>query len=152
MVIPNRTWYCYILKSINPLYTNRTYNGKTYDIKHRLRQHNGEITGGAKATSIIKPLEAYCVIEGFEDERQALQCEWRIKHPTGKRGRRPKKYCGVIGRLLGLKLALAAERWTGNCESLSCDIPLTITILPEFEEIMTDLPDFVTLVISDSIS
>ncbi len=32
------------------------YTGKTTDIKKRLRQHNGEIVGGAKYTKMRRPL------------------------------------------------------------------------------------------------
>ena len=38
--------YCYFLQS-----KNRTYNGYTVDLHRRLRQHNGELAGGAKVTT-----------------------------------------------------------------------------------------------------
>ena len=98
-------YYCYILYSSNPTFSDNTYNGSTNDLVRRLRQHNGELVGGAKATSGKGPWEYLAVIEGFEDHKEALSCEWRIKHPTGKR-LRPKKYCGVNGRIEALNLIL----------------------------------------------
>ena len=38
-------YVCYILKC-----GNYTYNGCTNNFKRRIRQHNGEIVGGAKCT------------------------------------------------------------------------------------------------------
>ena len=74
-------WYCYLLRST---VGRRTYIGATTDPFRRLRQHNGEITGGAKYTT--KRLtngnqwELVCYVHGFPDERAALQFEWMWKH------------------------------------------------------------------------
>lgn len=145
-------WYCYILRSTNPDFKNHTYNGKTNNPKRRLRQHNGEICGGAKATSKIKPVEIYCLIEGFETEKDALRCEWRIKHPTNKK-KRPYSYCGPIGRIKGLLLCLQSDKWTRNCTKLNNETPITITIVKEMVEYLgNDLPDYVSLVIVDEIN
>lgn len=105
-------YYCYILKSNNPLYKNITYNGSTNNLKRRIRQHNEEIKGGAKATRGKGPWEFYAILEGFENKIEALCCEWRIKHPTNTR--RPKQYCGVIGRIKSLNLVLSLDKWTNN--------------------------------------
>ena len=97
-------YYCYILGNEN----NSTYNGCTNNLKRRLRQHNGEITGGAKATRNKGPWNYICIMEGFTDKIAALKCEWKIKHPTGKR-RRPICYSGVKGRIKSLNLVLNHE-------------------------------------------
>ena len=44
------TWYCYLLRNTSEQFKMCTYNGSTNDLKRRLRQHNEEIKGGAKAT------------------------------------------------------------------------------------------------------
>jgi len=44
-------WFCYLLISNDK---KRTYIGSTVNIKRRLRQHNGEIKGGAKYTHSFK--------------------------------------------------------------------------------------------------
>jgi len=91
-------WSCYILYSINEKYLNNTYIGKTNDLTRRLRQHNGEIAGGARATKAKQPHNFLCIISGFETENLALKYEWNFKHPERKK-KRNKKYCGIIGRL-----------------------------------------------------
>lgn len=42
-------WYVYLLYSSK---IKRTYIGATTDVARRLRQHNGEIKGGARSTSL----------------------------------------------------------------------------------------------------
>jgi predicted GIY-YIG superfamily endonuclease len=57
-----------------------TYIGATLDLNRRLRQHNGEIVGGAKATAKKKgQWERVLAIHGFPDQRSALKFEWRWK-------------------------------------------------------------------------
>ena len=76
-------WHVYLL--LNSTHT-RTYVGATIDPIRRLRQHNQEIVGGARATSSDQWTHA-CIIYGFPDERSALQCEWMWKHMTRKESR-----------------------------------------------------------------
>lgn len=111
-------WYCYILRTNNPLYSNSTYNGSTNDLNRRLRQHNGQIGGGAKATCNKGQWEYYAILTGFETHNEALSCEWKIKHPTGKK-LRPKKYSGINGRIDALNLVLSLDNWTNNSSGLS---------------------------------
>jgi structure-specific endonuclease subunit SLX1 len=73
-------FFCYLL------YTNdmsKTYVGATTDPDRRLRQHNKEISGGAKATGISVQQgliwERVCYIKGIPEWRSALQIEWRWK-------------------------------------------------------------------------
>lgn len=113
----SNTWYCYILRTNNPLYSNKTYNGSTNDLKRRLRQHNGQIGGGAKATANKGPWEFYAVLTGFENHNEALSCEWKIKHPTGKK-QRPVKYSGIFGRIDALNLILSLDIWTNKSTGL----------------------------------
>lgn len=75
-------WHVYLL--LNSTHT-RTYVGATVDPIRRLRQHNQEIVGGARATSRDHWTHA-CIIYGFPDERAALQFEWMWKHLTRKQG------------------------------------------------------------------
>lgn len=69
--------------------TNRTYIGYTTSMKKRLRQHNGELVGGAKATKYGRPWRVVCWIEGFTDKKTALKFEWRCHHPFKKYKMRP---------------------------------------------------------------
>lgn len=59
----------------------RTYVGATVDPARRLRQHNGEIVGGARATKGRVWTRRF-LIGGFADERTALRFEWRWKWLT----------------------------------------------------------------------
>ena len=50
-----RKCFVYLLESTN----HSTYIGATLDLDHRLRQHNMEIKGGARATNIKVKRENY---------------------------------------------------------------------------------------------
>lgn len=106
-------FYCYILRSLNPLHSNKTYNGSTNDISRRLKQHNGILSGGAKATSGKGVWIPYVIMEGFETHNEALSCEWRIKHPTNTK-KRPSKYNGVKGRVKSLNIIINLDNWTSR--------------------------------------
>jgi len=60
-----------------------TYVGATVNLKRRLRQHNKEIKGGAKATGkkVARGVQwnRILYVEGFPDWQAALQFEWRFK-------------------------------------------------------------------------
>jgi predicted GIY-YIG superfamily endonuclease len=73
-------WSCYCLLSES----GSTYIGSTIDIERRLRQHNGELSGGARATSRGKGWTRVCHVVGFPDECAALQFEWRWKQLSRK--------------------------------------------------------------------
>ncbi len=93
----NKKYYVYIIHSD----FERTYCGVTNDLIRRLKQHNGIIQGGAKATR-GRSWEYFFIIEGFQDKIEALQFEWKMHHPDGKR-RKDAKYNGLEGRLLSIK-------------------------------------------------
>lgn len=97
-----------------------TYVGATVDLEHRIRQHNGEIKGGAHATtSKLKQGEVWrrvCHIEGFPDWQAALQFEWRWKQVS-------RKYLGIRSplerRAKALYAILAMERPTTKAKAFS---------------------------------
>jgi len=66
----------YILASLD---WKHTYVGYTVDFKRRLRQHNREIKGGAKATAGRK-WQMILQITGLPDKHHALSLEWHLKH------------------------------------------------------------------------
>jgi predicted GIY-YIG superfamily endonuclease len=109
-------WFCYILRNTQPLYPRSTYNGATNNPRRRLRQHNGEITGGAKVTTQKKGGWQYCaVLSGFPNKINCLSCEWRIKCPSGRPGKRASKYNSPSGRVGSLNEILPLEYWTKQC-------------------------------------
>ena len=72
-----KPWFVYLLRCAN----NSLYCGVTNDLDKRLRQHNGEIAGGAKYTRANGP----CVLvyqEQVKDRSTALKCECEIKAMT----------------------------------------------------------------------
>lgn len=67
-------WLVYIIQSAN----GRLYTGITTDIKRRLRQHNGELVGGARYTRAGRPwIVVYT--EEFKGQGEALKREAAIK-------------------------------------------------------------------------
>lgn len=106
-------FYCYILASSNIKHLNKTYNGMTNNLHKRIRQHNGEIKGGAKYTCGKGPWKYIAIIEGYVDKKDAMCCEWKIKHPTNTKSR-PTKYNKPIGRIKSLELIFSLDKWTSK--------------------------------------
>ena len=100
---PIKKHYCYLLQSLSR--PRKTYIGYTINPKRRLRQHNGEITGGAKKTSYARPWRMICFICGFPTHRSALQFEYANHHPRVKQW-------GVNGRIKTLAELLYYGNWT----------------------------------------
>lgn len=72
------SWFVYCLMEKKNTTKRKTYIGSTNNLQKRLRQHNGEIVGGAKYTHGSK-WEYLYYIENFPDKISALQCEWILK-------------------------------------------------------------------------
>lgn len=111
------TQYVYLLVSTN----GSTYVGATVDLDHRLRQHNKEIKGGAKATSMRvergEKWRRHCYVGGFPSWQSALQFEWRWKQiyrklPRG--GASP-----LANRMIALDRLIALERPTSKAMAYS---------------------------------
>jgi len=134
-----KQWLCYILKNKIDKYKNYTYNGATNNFKRRIRQHNGELVGGAKYTKGKGIWEPYCIITGFEDKIATLQAEWRIKRVEGRR--RSRKYCRPDGRIKGLNQILKLEKFTSKCKKNICQQNLTIYINEDFKQYLIDIPN-----------
>ena len=76
-------WYCYLLVGFSE---KNTYIGATTDVNRRLRQHNGELCGGAKRTRSNRPWRLLAYVE-VGDKIPALQLEWHMKRARGLRNR-----------------------------------------------------------------
>lgn len=118
-------YWCYILYNTDEKYKNYTYCGFTINPTHRLKQHNGEIKGGAKATRNKGHWEFLFLITGFETKKNALSCEWKLKHPDNLK-RKNKKYNGIDGRILSINEVLTLNKWTEKCdiENTNCNYVL----------------------------
>ncbi len=145
-------WYCYLLRNGYPDHVRRTYCGCTNDPKRRLRQHNGELVGGAKYTTAFgnKQWEIYALIIGFPDYRNALQCEWIIKHPDRKI-KSAAKYRRPSGRITALNKVLHYDKWTSNSLHENKDLNLKVWIIPEFSDKLVDISDNIEVIITDDI-
>jgi predicted GIY-YIG superfamily endonuclease len=128
-------WFCYILHNKQDSFLNCTYNGATNNPIRRLRQHNCEISGGAKVTTKRKGGWIYAaILSGFHTHVNCLSCEWRIKCPSGRPGKREPKYNGITGRIKSLNEILPLNKWTGKCVIENNTQTLKLHILKEYEE------------------
>jgi predicted GIY-YIG superfamily endonuclease len=128
-----KSYLCYILKSMT---SNRTYIGSTNDFPHRIRQHNGQLVGGAKATHLDRPYKPICLVTGFSSQIEALQSEWRFKHPTGN----PRKGAsGIINKIKGLNIIFGddcQDKMTSKTEKNITDMKLTINIDEDYRYLL----------------
>ena len=103
--------YVYLLTATN----GNTYIGSTINLERRLRQHNKEIKGGARATGIkVEQGEQWirgAYISGFPDWQSALQFEWRWKQISRKLSIKKNP---LERRLDALKQLLSLDRPTSK--------------------------------------
>ena len=94
----------YILKS-----DKYSYVGMTNNFLRRYRQHNKLLMGGAKYTSKRDYWYPICIIDGFANMKEAMQCEWAVKHMKKINGNDgPKR------RILNLNILLTKDKWTSK--------------------------------------
>jgi len=90
-----------------------TYIGATIDLDRRLKQHNRELAGGARVTSmqVLKgeKWERICHVNNFPDWNTCLQFEWRWKQLSRKYS---LKMDPLERRLRALKELLALDKPT----------------------------------------
>jgi predicted GIY-YIG superfamily endonuclease len=77
------SYVCYLLSNHavdRSHHRSRSYVGITNNLPRRLRQHNGEIKGGAKSTRGKGPWHLYGYAYGFRSKSDALSFEWQMHH------------------------------------------------------------------------
>jgi len=90
-------WYVYLLYSKR---TRRTYVGATTNPERRLRQHNGEIVGGAKSTRKgAGSWSLVCYLGDFKDRSTCYRWEKLIK----------SRAYGFKDRVLAMRLVSAGS-------------------------------------------
>lgn len=101
------TYICYLITN-GP----RTYVGITNNFGRRLRQHNGEICGGARSTSrraiVGQPWRFAACVRGIDEHNDALSFE-KCVHLASRPGRHRSKaqICGVENRVRIMQQILA---------------------------------------------
>ena len=73
-------WALYVLISAS---LERTYVGVALDAERRLRQHNGELVGGARSTRAGRPWRLAALYGPFADRAAAQAAEAELKRRTG---------------------------------------------------------------------
>ena len=110
----------YLLQSVSR--PRRTYVGCTVcTVRRRVRQHNGEVCGGAMQTQTGRPWIVRTVVTGFRTRREALQFEfaWRRVH------RRGRHVYSLRGRLNSLQKVCNMTRWSRNAP-LADEVPIHV--------------------------
>lgn len=68
----------------------KTYVGVTTNFSRRLKEHNGVLKGGAKASSAGRPWVLACLVQGFKDRSEACTFESKWKNTSRKMSRKKK--------------------------------------------------------------
>jgi putative endonuclease len=117
----------YILKC-----QNLTYIGMTNDFLKRWRQHIGDLSGGAKYTTRKgKDWYPILIIDGFETMKEAMQCEWKLKHN--------KKFRGPHKRIEYTNMMIKEDKWTSKSPEIK-NQNLTVYIDDEYNYLFKDYP------------
>uniref|UniRef100_A0A1D1Z1B3 Structure-specific endonuclease subunit slx1 n=1 Tax=Anthurium amnicola TaxID=1678845 RepID=A0A1D1Z1B3_9ARAE len=90
-------WCVYLIVSSR---LPRSYVGVTSDFPRRLKQHNGELKGGAKASCAGRPWMCACIVRGFKDKSEAFQFEARWKSISRRLPRKSKTDDNGVNKLL----------------------------------------------------
>lgn len=101
----------------------KTYCGFTVNTTRRLRQHNKEIKGGAKATR-DGTWKYIFQMTGFKTYNNALSCEWQLKRYRKK-----------------LNQFLCLDKWTNKCNIENKDCEYTIYMSDELIKLIHTIPD-----------
>jgi putative endonuclease len=111
---------------------NLSYVGMTNNFLNRWQQHNGILKGGAKYTKKKYNWYPICIIDGFKNKSEAMQCEWKVKSRKPKLSRQFK---GGKGRVEYLNLLLGDKRWTSNSPLIK-EQDLTVYVDKEYEHLI----------------
>ena len=111
----DKKWAFYIIHN-----KGATYAGVSPDPVRRLRQHNGEIVGGAKyTTGKGSGWEHICLVRGCQDKIHSMQFEWAVKHVA------PRNAGGVVNRIKKLYTVLNKPKWTSKAPDANT-VPLIL--------------------------
>jgi hypothetical protein len=106
-------FHVYLLQAID---CNKSYIGMTNDPMRRLKQHNGDISGGARATRGWK-WQHVMIVSGFPTKRDALQFEWYWKHVCKKMKQR-----GIVSKMEAF-VQIWKRGYSSSSSTHFCQIP-----------------------------
>lgn len=69
------------------------------DVARRLRQHNGELKGGARYTSRHRPWQIAMVIGPYTSRSEGCKVEWRAKRFRGPERFKYRKWVAELDNL-----------------------------------------------------
>ena len=91
---------CYLLRGQRTKKgAHATYVGITNNEKRRLRQHNGDLKGGARHTRAYRPWTPYVHVRNFSSKSAALKFEHAVKHKRRTRKGATPLACRVLTML-----------------------------------------------------
>lgn len=93
-----KAYYCYLIVSLK---NGRTYIGYSSNPHRRLREHNGEIKGGAKSTRAHRPYRLHCIVGTFSTIGKAMSFEYNWKHKSYR----------IDGRVARAKKLITMPKW-----------------------------------------
>lgn len=102
-----RAFYCYLLLS-----QRATYIGYTTNLARRLRQHNSELVGGARATRKHSGTwRMHAAVTGFRTASEALSFEYYWKHAPSFTSGKYRSTRGRDGRHRRMCELLQLPKW-----------------------------------------
>lgn len=113
-------WYVYLIISAD---MRKTYVGVTTDFERRLKQHNGELNGGAKASRAGRPWQCVCLVHGFKGRSEACGFEWKWKYLSRNSSRKSRQFDNLNRQMGYLSSPLVEHRQAALDrvkESLDC--------------------------------
>ncbi|XP_058105370.1 structure-specific endonuclease subunit slx1 [Magnolia sinica] len=120
------SWLVYLIVSSR---IRKTYVGVTTNFPRRLKQHNGECKGGAKASRAGRPWACACLVHGFKGRSEAcvFESKWKSFSRTMTRKRKTDDTSKQVDTesslplLLHRKAALDRVKASVDCSHLEID-------------------------------
>ena len=114
---------------------NLSYVGMTNNFYRRLLQHNQILAGGARYTKKGREWHPICIIDGFQNKVEAMQCEWKVK---SRKNKLSKKFKGGLGRIQYLNLLLLDKTWTSKSPNIK-DQNLYIYVEDDYKQYINNM-------------
>ena len=101
-------YYCYFIISQK---NNKTYIGITNNLEKRIKQHNGELKGGAKSTKSSSNWSFHTIIGKFNNKSEAMSFEWYWKHQQNRNSKWVSTKAGIDNKMKRLLELILDNKW-----------------------------------------